>query len=297
MPEPTLPDPASLGFLGDEVSGWTRSIRDREVRFRVLRSLAELAQAERLQSEVFGVSERDLIPANELIVVAETGGAVIAAFAPKHDDLAAGVVVGWGGFVGRPRIVSDFLAVRPGARNLGLAAELKRLQAAIALGRGFKEIVWTVDPLRAANARLNFGKLGAIATRYEVDRYGSDFAPNLYGGMPTDRVHVTWAISSPEVIARLRGQVASPLSTKSTLEPFISGTEQRSAFVDIPADIDALLLDDPAQARDWQLRVRNDLVEAIGESLAITGFQPAEPGGQPALILERLNPAETEHPQ
>ena len=71
--------------------------------------------------------------------------------------------VGWGGFVGRPRVVSDFLAIRPEARSLGLATELKRLQAAIALSRGFEEIVWTVDPLRAANARLNFGKLGATA--------------------------------------------------------------------------------------------------------------------------------------
>ncbi len=150
-----------------------------------------------MQEQVFGVSERDLIPANELIVVAETGGAVIGAFCPEQPDTPRGSLVGWGGFVDQPRIVSDFLAVRPEARNLGLAAELKRLQAAIALDRGFAEIVWTVDPLRAANARLNFGKLGAIATGYEIDRYGSAFAPGLYGGMPSDRLHVTWDITSP----------------------------------------------------------------------------------------------------
>ena len=123
---------------------------------------------------MFGVSERDLIPANELIVVPETGGAVIAAFLPDDPDRAVGVLLGWGGFVGRPRVVSDFLAIRPEARSLGLATELKRLQAAIALSRGFAEIVWTVDPLRAANARLNFGKLGATANQYEIDRYGVD---------------------------------------------------------------------------------------------------------------------------
>ena len=79
---------------------------------------------------------------------------MIAAFLPEDPDRAVGILVGWGGFVGRPRVVSDFLAVLPEARNLGLATELKRLQAAIALSRGFEEIVWTVDPLRAANARL-----------------------------------------------------------------------------------------------------------------------------------------------
>ena len=174
--------------------------------FRLLRTLADLAHAERLQEEVFGVSERDLIPANELIVVPETGGAVIAVFLPEDPDRAVGILVGWGGFVGRPRIVSDFLAIRSEARSLGLATELKRLQAAIALSRGFAEIVWTVDPLRAANARLNFGKLGATAHRYEIDRYGATFATTLYGGLPTDRLHITWDILSPRVISRLLGQ-------------------------------------------------------------------------------------------
>ena len=212
------PDPAALGFSGSEETGWTGATRGREVLFRPLRTLAELVHAERLQQEVFGVSERDLIPANELIVVPETGGAVIAAFLPDDPDRAVGVLVGWGGFVGRPRVVSDFLAIRPEARSLGLATALKRLQAAIALSRGFEEIVWTVDPLRAANARLNFGKLGATADQYEIDRYGSTFAASLYGGLPTDRLHVTWDIASPRVIvtpARSGRRAAASVDARS----------------------------------------------------------------------------------
>src|SRR5215204_1277035 len=191
-PAGTLPDPSALGFNGTEETGWTRAMRGREIHFRLLRTLADLVHAERLQEEVFGVSERDLIPANELIVVPETGGAVIAAFLPDEPDRAVGALVGWGGFVGRPRIVSDFLAIRPEARSLGLATALKRLQAAIALSRGFEEIVWTVDPLRAANARLNFGKLGATADQYEIDRYGSTFAVTLSGGLASVQKNVTW---------------------------------------------------------------------------------------------------------
>ena len=188
---------------------------------------AELVHAERLQEEVFGVSERDLIPANELIVVPETGGAVIAAFLPDDPDRAAGVLLGWGGFVGRPRIVSDFLAIRPEARSLGLATELKRLQAAIALSRGFEEIVWTVDPLRAANARLNFGKLGATAHQYEIDRYGSTFAASLYGGLPTDRLHVTWDIASPRVISRLLGQDDAQLPASTARSRSVCAGDER----------------------------------------------------------------------
>jgi len=253
-----------------------------------LRSLAELAHAERLQEEVFGVSERDLIPANELIVVTETGGAVIGAFLPEDSDRAVGTLVGWGGFVGRPRVVSDFLAILPRVRSLGLATELKRLQAAIALSRGFEEIVWTVDPLRAANARLNFGKLGATADRYEIDRYGATFATALYGGLPTDRLHITWAIRSPRVISRLLGQEdTEPPEEVLNPTPFVPGMSEDTALVAIPSDIDALLVARPDQALAWRLQIRETLCQAFAAGFTITGFRPAVGDADPSYLLER----------
>jgi predicted GNAT superfamily acetyltransferase len=197
-------------------------------------------------------------------------------------------VLGWGGFVGRPRVVSDFLAIRPDARNLGLATELKRLQAAIALSHGFEEIVWTVDPLRAANARLNFGKLGATAHQYEIDRYGSTFAASLYGGLPSDRLHVTWDIVSPRVISRLLGQdgVQDP-STTADARPVAPGINDDVALATIPADIDALLAARPDEALAWRLRLREFLCQAFAAGFTITGFRPALSGEAPAYLLER----------
>jgi predicted GNAT superfamily acetyltransferase len=291
-PARARPDPAALGFSGSEESGWTGVTRGREVQFRLLRTLAELDHAERLQQEIFGVSERDLIPANELIVVPETGGAVIAAFLPDDPERAVGVLVGWGGFVGRPRVVSDFLAIRPEARGLGLATALKRLQAAVALSRGFEEIVWTVDPLRAANARLNFGKLGATASQYEIDRYGSTFATSLYGGLPTDRLHVTWDIASPRVISRLLGQDDPQLpASKDDPAPFAPGMSEDAALVAIPADIDALLTTRPDEALAWRLELRETLCQAFAAGFAITGFRPAAGDADPAYLLERRQAA------
>jgi len=277
-----------LGFGGNEASGWTLSLRRRQVEFRLLQTLDDLRQAERLQEEVFGVSERDLIPANELIVVPETGGAVIGAFLSQQPEDAAGVLVGWGGFVGKPRIVSDFLAIRAEARGLGIATEMKRLQAAIALSRGFAEIIWTVDPLRAANARLNFGKLGATANQYEIDRYGSTFAASLYGGLPTDRLHVAWDIASPRVISRLLDQDDAQLPpTKRDPAPFAPGMREDAALVAIPADIDALLMASPGEALTWRLRLRETLCQSFAAGFAITGFWPALGDTDPAYLLER----------
>jgi predicted GNAT superfamily acetyltransferase len=281
-----------LGFSGSEETGWTGATRGREVCFRLLRTLAELDHAERLQQEIFGVSERDLIPANELIVVPETGGAVVAAFLRDDPNRAVGVLVGWGGYVGRPRVVSDFLAIRPEARSLGLATALKRLQAAIALSRGFEEIVWTVDPLRAANARLNFGKLGATADQYEIDRYGSTFAESLYGGLPTDRLHVTWDIASPRVLSRLLGQDDERLpSSRHDPVPFAPGMREDAALVTIPADIDALLAARPDEALAWRLELRETLCQAFAAGFAITGFRPAAGDADPAYLLEQRQAA------
>ncbi len=269
--------PGLLGFDGDEATGWIKETGGSRFVFRPLRTLGDLVPLERLQLDVFGVGERDVIPASELVVVAETGGEVIGAFLAvgKEDDLA-GALVGWGGFVsGVPRVVSDVLAVRGDFRDLGVGAALKKLQAAIASRRGFREIVWTVDPLRAANARLNVAKLGATAHRYERNRYGEGFGAELYGQMPTDRLHMVWDLESERTRDRLtRGGVST--ADFDSLPPFSPGLQARSAAVEIPTDIDALLRDDPDAALTWRFAVRSALEGAFCEGWEIQGFGTSE---------------------
>jgi predicted GNAT superfamily acetyltransferase len=111
--------------------------------------------------------------------------------------------------------------------------------------------------------------------------------------MPSDRLHVTWNISSQPVIALLLGRADPKPSQGQPLPPYAPGSGQTTARVDIPADIDALLAENPRQAHDWRLLVREALVEAFSEKFAITGFQPADHGQTPALILDRLRSAKT----
>lgn len=276
---PALPFAAAdLGFVGD-AEGWRKQVGGHDVRFRLLRQIPDLLAVEGLQRAVFGVTERDLLPASALAVVPETGGEVIGAFA---DDGAegedggdlVGFLVGWGGFRdGRPRLVSDMLGVRADRRRAGLGADLKRLQAALALDRGFVEIVWTADPLRAANARLNFEKLGAKADRYEIDRYGAGYGAGLYGALPTDRLHLTWSLLSPRVRDRLLGR--TPPTTPAavaTLPCYAPGIDASRALLPLPPDVDRLLASDPAAVLRWRLALRDGLSRAFAEGFAVAGF-------------------------
>jgi predicted GNAT superfamily acetyltransferase len=132
--------------------------------------------------------------------------------------------------------------------------------------------------------------LGAISTSFEIDRYGSDFAPGLYGGMPSDRLHIIWDITSPAAMERLLGLDDQAPIPALLVAPHAPGTAQEIARIDIPADIDSLISASPEEALEWRLRVRDALVAAFSEGFAITGFQSARSGGRPALILERLPP-------
>jgi chorismate synthase len=249
------------------VGGWV-------VAFKILRGLDELTAAEQMQRESLGLSDLDLLAGSALVSCVETGGDVIGAFLDESDELA-GMSVGYGGFVeGRPRILSEILTVRPGLRGIGLGAELKKLQAAVALDRGFVEIIWTVDPLRAPNAHLNIEKLGAICNHYEENRYGQGFGEGFYGNMPTDRLHMTWEIAQQTVRDRLLGRV-SPLTTGDVegvlhFSPDRPDTEQ--ALVYLPSDIDRLLAEDQNAALRWRLTLRETLPLAFAHGFAITGF-------------------------
>jgi len=283
-----------LGFTAIDAGQWRKRVGERDITFRFLRTLPELLPVETLQREVFGVSERDLAAASLLVSVPETGGEVIGAFLdvdPSTDPRLAGFVVGWGGFVaGKPRLLSDMLGIASQVRGAGLGTALKALQAAICLERGIEEIVWTVDPLRAANARLNFEKLGAIADRYDMNRYGVDFGAGLYGGMPTDRVHLTWHLTDPTVSDRLLGRI-DPLTLAdiTDLDEYDPDVATDRAVVPLPDDIDRLVTADWQQALAWRHRLRHLLPLAFSQGFRITGFVAGvDPGrGLAAYLIER----------
>lgn len=283
--------PTLLGFA-TTAEGWQRAVGGRLLTFRLLEQWADLVAVEELQRSVFGVSDRDLIAASILIGIPKTGGQILGAFDPPTGQLV-GFATSYGGYVAsRPRLLSDMLAVTPSFRG-GLGFALKSLQAALACAAGFQEIAWTVDPLRAANARLNFERLGATACEYEENLYGNEFAQGLYGGLPTDRLVMRWELTTPVVQQRLCGQMAArPVGALDGLPVFTSpGPAQ--ARLPIPNDIDHLVVSDFPAALAARLQLRAGLQLAFGANYAITGFAGSTRYSSGQLLLEQRTAATT----
>jgi predicted GNAT superfamily acetyltransferase len=295
--------PEALGFapLLDAVTdegeqlAWTKTLRGGPIAFRLLRTLEELDPAESMQRDVFGCEDLDIASAGLLMTVHDTGGDVIGAVRTVDGaEETIGLSIGWGGYFARkPVFISDILAVREAARYAGIGVEIKKLQAALAAARGFNEVTWTVDPLRAPNARLNFEKLGAVSNRYEQNRYGESYGTALYGGLPSDRLHISWRLDEPTLLDRLNGKI--PARTTADLlgalafDPLVPTVDR--AFVLIPADFDALLKADYDAALTWRMELRRLLPAAFDAGLAVTGFvaNADEAQNAAALLLTRTS--------
>src|SRR5689334_22591780 len=114
----------------------------------------EFKACERLQADVLGFEDLDVVPYQLLQSFATSGGAVIGAFGAK---MLIGAVMGYTGLHanGTPYHRSQRLAVLPRYRGQGVGEALKRAQADLARSYKLDLMCWTYDPLRAINAQLN----------------------------------------------------------------------------------------------------------------------------------------------
>jgi predicted GNAT superfamily acetyltransferase len=191
----------------------------------------------------------------------ELGTSLVA----RHAGNVVGFLLGFVSF-GTPSIAgrssigieSQTMGVDPAFRRYGLAATLKRMQAQQAIERGFHVIHWTADPLQFANARLNFGRLRAIAGAFYPNYYPFRNALNR---IHPSRFGLTWLLDTAHGQAGLYGGTASPdlvatpgtvvLNAGPELLP-IAANGAPSIAIEIPADWTALQHNDVATAQRWR---------------------------------------------
>ena len=233
-------------------------------------SLSELGACVALQKQIWGYAEHEIYPLRLFITLTKIGGQVLGAF--TADDELVGFVASMPAWHGRRRYYHSLsLGVLPAHENRGLGRALKLEQRKAALRAGIDSIEWTYDPLRAKNAFFNIERLGAVARRYSPDHYGQ-VQSRLQQGLPSDRLVAEWWLKSPRVKRALGGK-----SLRRT-------TRKPAAEVAVPADFTALAETQPAEARQLQLAVREQLQGHFARKLVITGF--ALEGGAGRYLLD-----------
>ena len=230
---------------------------------RGLTAHAEFQDAVRLQQQIWGFEEIELLPLRLFVVASKVGGQVFGAFDGQRmigfclaiPGLKAG---------GKSYLHSHMLGVLPEYRDAKVGKRLKLAQRDEALSRGIDLIEWTFDPLEIKNAFFNTERLGAVVRRYVFNQYGTTTS-HLHGGLPTDRCIAEWWIATPraEAIAAGRQFERNPI-------------EERIA---IPSNIANLRTRDPERARAVQQAASAHFVDAFGRGLAVIGFEKSELAG------------------
>lgn len=268
------------------------------VTIRPLLSLDEMYAAVDLQKVYWGDEIESVIPAHMLFSLANNGGHVLAAV---DGDRLVGLLVG---FLGtdmiasdRPamanlRIASKRMVVLPEYRNQGLAYRLKLAQRDVAMQQGVRLVVWTFDPLLAANAHLNIRKLGAVAEEFVENYYGtSDHAGGIVSQGMSDRLVADWWVTHNRVKERISGTrrdlqlvqyldagtgIINPTSADAGGVAHPSATlilpDSAMVLLEIPLDFPAILASDEALALAWRRHTREVFNLLMRRGYVVTDF-------------------------
>ncbi|OPG13440.1 GNAT family N-acetyltransferase [Microbispora sp. GKU 823] len=245
-----------------------------DLRLRELHTIEEFEDVWRLFG---GIWRPD--PGGEPVTVemmralSHAGNYVAGAF--RRDRLVGASV----GFVAAPprRALHSHVTGTLAGQGVGFA--LKLHQREWALDRGLETITWTYDPLVRRNAHFNLAKLGARPEEYLPAFYGT-MGDAINAGDESDRVLAVWPLTSPHVLAAVRGEpspVEVPPDAATGLDdddgrPVRRRTDAETVLVAVPGDIETLRVTDPAAARAWRLALREVLGDLLREGARVTGF-------------------------
>jgi predicted GNAT superfamily acetyltransferase len=258
------------------------------MQIRPLTTIDDCRAVADLERTVWGYTDaEDIVPPPVLIVSIKRGGILLGAFD------AGGTMKGFVYSIpaiknGRLTQWSHMLGVTSDVRAQGLGLRLKLEQRAAAIAMGIDLIEWTYDPLQAANAHLNFAKLGVVASEYEENIYGESSSP-LHSGAPTDRFIAEWNLREPHVERRIGAPGAAlirdgSVATAPVVNPSLPGgpwprpgpadmaLAARRVLVEIPVGFSEMLEGDPGLAREWRMTTRAIFQSYFGRGYRAVDF-------------------------
>lgn len=238
-------------------------VTDAALEIHQLSDLDEFGEVVRLQREIWGFSDVELLPLRLFVVASKIGGQVLGAF-DQGRMIAFCLCIPGLKPGGKFYLHSHMLGVLPKYRNAGVGRQLKLKQREYAIAAGIDLIEWTFDPLELKNAFLNIERLGAIIRRYVPNQYGTTTS-HLHSGLPTDRLVPEWWIKSRRVEAVV------------TDEPFPRPPIE--ARIPVPLDIGVLRQQDPHRAREIQAGIGEQFETHFRAGLVVIGFETGSDAG------------------
>ncbi|MCY4537277.1 MAG: GNAT family N-acetyltransferase [Chloroflexi bacterium] len=261
----------------------------------------EFNQAVELQKIYWGTDASNLVPRHVLHTICHHGGHLLGAY---DGPQLVGFVMGFFGTATDPEsletpdacraasnllIMSKRMLVLRQYRGRNIGFKLKMAQRDIALKQGIDLVTWTVDPLLAANAHLNFRKLGAISGQFAVNYFDYSDSDSL----SADRLIVHWRVKGKRAQACASGcrsgrtlqqcldentpianvfRESGPAIAPGALSQL---ADSDSALVEIPPDIRHLAEQNPQVARRWRLHIRELMGRLIESGYVVCDFVSA----------------------
>ncbi|MCI0662078.1 MAG: GNAT family N-acetyltransferase [Acidobacteria bacterium] len=233
-------------------------------------SIEDYAACLEMQRSVWGFEPLDITPLRSFVITRRGGGFTLGAFDKSERLLGFAHALPAFDEKLRPYYYSQMLAVDPALQNSGIGVRLKLAQREHALKAGIELMTWTFDPLQSRNAYFNLVKLGGVIRNYMVNYYGNQSTSVLHRGLDTDRVLIQWWMRSRRVIDAIEGQHCR---------------EKVGAIIEVPREIEAIKRRDLEEARNWQLRVRTEFQNRLGEGLYCVGFETGLVGGNSRYLF------------
>ena len=238
-----------------------------DIVIRRLHGVAELDDARFVCDEVWpSTTIGTEITPNLLTAMEHAGGYVAAAYLASNPNAPIGAVIS---FLGRHRdssggwethLHSHMTAVLPEFRDRSFGTLFKFDQRSWCLENQVDYVSWTFDPLVRRNARLNLVKLGAGVKEYLVNFYG-EMLDELNAGDESDRMMAWWDLKSPRVEHALKGELKA-----------LETIPHDAIVIELPEDIIEIRNSNPAVARAWREKVRENATTALSQGMTLIGL-------------------------
>ena len=230
------------------------------------------------------------IPIHMLMAQMELSGAVIGAW---DGEKMVGFLYGSKELDegGRLYHYSWLAGILPEYRHHKIMEQLKYAHAETARAQGAYKIVWTYDPLQGANANLNIHKLGGIARKYYINRYGVRAGGSPQNiGMPADRFLLEWFLDGsfirPDIPALQTIPQVNRVETNEydlqAIRDYDLHLDQPLLAVEIPASFETLRIHPKGAGLDieWRLKTREIFLHYFWQGYRVVDFLSERKGDE-----------------